>query len=175
MMRKILFIFNIIGLTLINGYCQHGEILLKNKISNKEQIIKEGKKVSIVCKDSKIMIGRFHILNDSVIFIDNESCSINEIIQINKGSLGAETTGMILTCVDGLATYLSLSSILIEYMYPEYYSGTVLARFVISGSALLVGLPATIIGSVATTIGILKIIRNRKYYSAKWNMKIVIN
>ena len=166
-MSKLIIILIICNFCFLSGYGQTRGILLIKRNNGKEKVIKEGIKISIVRKDSKILIGDFHILNDSVIIVDTVKCSMNEIVQINKGSLKSEITGMIFTSINGLATYLDLTLTISESLYSFHsLTGTVLA-------ALLVGVPATFVGAVTTTIGIVKIFRNRKYYKDYWAMKIV--
>ena len=57
-------IFNIILFSMLSGYNQTKRgIFLENKKNHNKSFLKEGRNVKIVCRDGKILNGRFHIQN----------------------------------------------------------------------------------------------------------------
>lgn len=161
-MKKI--ISNIIlFLFIFNGFSQETHyIYLKNKKNNKEKYIKENKNVHILHKDSSELNGRFRILNDTTIIVENDTISINDIKLIKRK--GVLLPGTILTILDSPVTlygaiccYLAIA-----------YQGTLLAF-----TAAIMGIPALIIGAIPTIVGIRFLILNKRYKTDKWKIKII--
>jgi len=69
--------------TLINGYGQNDILVLKNRISGKEKIINQGRRIKINSFDGKEYIGKLEIKNDTNIIIGNNQVALNKIKEID--------------------------------------------------------------------------------------------
>ena len=156
---KKLIILNIIIFLFLNGHSQKTGIYLENKKDQKLIILKEGKKVRIECNDGKILKGRLFIHegsnNDTVITINNITCSVNDIIKIKRGEgQGLEIAGSILV------------------FFANYFAMDLFAITFNTGLGII-EMPVLIICSIPTTVGLILICRHRYFKKDKWEMEIV--
>jgi hypothetical protein len=155
MMKKIIFILHIICFTAVIGFGQQGEILLTNKINGKVKIIHEDEKIRIIDKNFTILKGEFHIQTDSMITIGHDTCFINDIIQINRGS---GLLGGLLIIGGGLIDVTGFFSLIDGYL-----------------NQVILSIPTLLIGTIPIIIGIEIIYKYSPFRKNEWEMKIINN
>ena len=68
-------------------FSQNQGILLKKKNSERIDFLKEHKRIKVITANGKKFYGRFSIVNDNTIIINNSTIPLNSIVKIKRKSL----------------------------------------------------------------------------------------
>lgn len=155
-MRKIILFLIIFFITVINSFGQDDGLLLKERKSGKEIIIKQGYRLKIKYYDGRVYKGKLKILNDTNIMIGNNEIAINKIEKIDVKPLILNISGGLLLS-GGLV--ITTGGIILAGI-----SVQVLGLIALEGVGELgyIGIPLLIGGIIITTVGIITIVKGIK-------------
>lgn len=126
-MKKIFLIISVILLTLLKVLGQDEVVILKNKISGKEKIIREGKLIKVTSIDGRISKGRLAIINDSDILIGSDTLGIDKLVELGTKFSLSLIVGVLLFSYGLISTYVGVAAIVSatgDMAGLAYYLGT---------------------------------------------------
>lgn len=84
---KIIISYLFLFFPIVAIFSQDQGILLENKNSDRTDFLKEHKRIKVITSDGNHFYGRFTIVNDNTIMIDNSNIPLDQIVRIKRKSL----------------------------------------------------------------------------------------
>ena len=159
---KGLILFILLSLISVNIFSQTNVLKLNKRNADKTKTINEGKKIRIITTDKKKINGKFEIIDNKNISIDQDTLTLQEIEIIRKKSTASKIIGGIFTGEGLFITYLG-SVLLIQSMA----EAPIVAVFYI-----MFGVPITSLGIFVTATGSVILFSGKKYKNNKWIYEI---
>jgi hypothetical protein len=160
-MKTILISFLTVFCLATFSYSQNEVLTLTKKKTGKEKILVQGKKIKIYTDDGKMMKGYFSIKGDSIVILSKGVASVENIVQINRISLGQKLVGGTLTALGGGVSLIGAVGI---------------AEIVKDGGfaiiALVVLAPLEAVSILTAAGGVIILVGGKRYKSTKWDYKI---
>jgi hypothetical protein len=163
-MKKAILFISILFTSIINGYGQKNELLLRSKVTGEETVIDDGKYLKVVCKNGLVFRGIPDLTDtslfssDTVILIGTDKIRINEIEAIKLTSLSKIPIGSTMTgagvCL-AIVGYFRYSNVPLG-IWPPSFAGL---------GTIIIAVPLTIVGVVI-------LISGKKYKSLDWYISI---
>lgn len=145
-----------------NSFGQKKSIYLINKINGKEFVVNEGTKIRIY-NNAKNLKGKFSIINDSLILINNDSCKVSNIVSLEKQQLGSQMIGEFVIIFFSVPIIGGLAIIL---------TTAITQGFMGDAGMVLLLVPVIFFSAIGELAGIMTYQLMKKYDNSKWDIKI---
>lgn len=173
---KIILLYTVILTSIINGYGQNKELVLKNKITEKEKIISEGKRIKVIFNSGRVIKGKF-IINDTsrlkgnneiLITIHTSDNIYKENVNINSIA-SIKVTSLTRNIIGGIITGIGMAPV----VYGVAAMSSSAAQNPDAGALIVAeGLIVTLGGTLITVIGITTWTGGKYYNRDDWEFSI---